>query len=609
MPKPCMCNLHKGALVPYWQFKSHLAMILKGKLGLWAPVNPDPVEFDEKVDAAVEGADSDEGDKNEEGDQHEAPQVETLFASEVTELVARNQVTVTGAEAMLQSTHRIYQPLLTEAKIPKTWYHCKKMSTEGKEPLFFTRDYCPKCDFLFPVDAKMELCGRCEQNTRYDGDKPARVAYFFDLADKVTRVFASKYTADLMSYGTKRARPTGRVENRELVDWWDSSIAAELFHDLPDEDKKDYLYFACSNDGVEVEKKVSYTPVTAKLMNMAADARGMLGSIWLLGFWPPKVKDYQAMLLPVVEMFAKHAPGEEPIDVYDAHLKQRSNKWVVLAQNTNDIRGVTPATCGKAPPSLVGSCNMCMQEGVRHRTTTVLPGAVRALPEAKDTVNDALREAYAAVFEANDDLAAFAEEGRPPKRNKASAVASGNRVRRGEAKEKDEAYKDVDHHTTMLWYHDKIKHTLYDLAHQLANVLKQILKFSKDKQKQDRKVFTPDARAYEVETLGRFPELAEKKGKKQKGESKWPKPPWVSPPANQDDVNSLPGRVQYPTGWPALRAIFLDLGFMKTSETLLLAGDVGAYVLRHAGIAPEYRDLFIEVLRVIERYTHKRTQM
>ena len=88
---------------------------------------------------------------------------------------------------------------------------------------------------------------------------------------------------------------------------------------------------------------------------------------------------------------------------------------------------------------------------------------------------------------------------------------------------------------------------------------------------------------------------------------KWPKAPWVSPQANQDDLNSLPGRVQYPTGWPALRAIYQDLGFMKTSETLLLAGDVGAYVLRHAGIEPEYRDLFIEVLRMIERYTHPRT--
>lgn len=41
---------------------------------------------------------------------------------------------------------------------------------------------------------------------------------------------------------------------------------------------------------------------------------------------------------------------------------------------------------------------------------------------------------------------------------------------------------------------------------------------------------------------------------------------------------------------------------MKTSETLLLAGDVGAYLLRFSGIEPVYRDLFIENLRLIERY-------
>ena len=503
-PRPCMCHMHKGQHASYKLHLAHAKMIAQGKLSVWVPPVPQPVAL------------GDEGGEGDEGDEYAAPEVESLFAAEVTELVARNQVTITGAEAMLQSTHRIYQPLLGDAKIPKTWYLCKKLATEGKEPVFFTRDYCPKCDFLFPVDENIEVCGRCEVKTRYEGAKPARVAYFFDLADKVTRMFASKYTADQVSYGTKRPRPTGSLENRELVDWWDCGIAAELFHNMNDEDKEDYLYFACSNDGVEVEKNVSYTPVTAKLLNVAPDARGMLGSIWLLGFWPPKVKDYQAMLQPVVEMFAEHAPGAEPIDVFDAHLGERRNKWLVMAQNNNDIRGVPAATCGKAPPSLEGSCNNCEQKGVSHRRTTVLPGVVRALPEGKDAINDALRKEYEAVFAADADMAAFAGEGRPKKRTKASAVASGNRVRQGEAPEKDEAFKDVDLHTTMLWYHNKIKHTLYDLAHQLANVLKHILKFLKDKQKHDKKVFTPEARAYEVETLGRFPELAENKGKKKK---------------------------------------------------------------------------------------------
>ena len=608
--------MHKGRLTSYLNYIRHAALIAQGRLGRWVPLADEAQELPDAGDQAPDDADDqdanndadgDEDNEGDEGDEGDGHNIEKMYAAEVQELVARDVVSVTGAEAMLQSTHRMYQPLLPSDKhtIPKTWYRCKQLASEGRLPEFFTRDYCPKCDFLFPKDDKVTECARCEKNTRYKDGKPARVAYFFDIADKVTRVYASEYSARQLAYGTSRPRPAGSLANRVLEDWWDGGIAQELFHNLSDAQKKDYMFFGCSNDGVEVEKNVSYTPATAKVMNAPPDARGMLGSIWLLGFWPPNIKDHQAMMQPIVEMFAKHAPGEEPIEVYDAHLGERRNKWLVMAQNNNDIRGVPAATCGKNPPALVGSCNNCKQEGVRHRFTTVLPGAVRALPEGKDALRDAYEEEFAAV----DDLAAFAGEGRPKKRTKKEAVASGNRVRQGEAKEKDEAFKDVDHHTSMLWYHDKIKHTLYDLAHQLANVLKHILKFMKNKQKKDKQVFTPAARAYEVETLGRFPHLAKRVGKQRKGVPLYSKAPWVSPQVNQDELDSLPDKVGYPTNWPALRAIYKDLGFMKTSETLLLAGDVGAYVLRHAGIDPEYRDLFIEVLRVIERYTHTHTHI
>jgi hypothetical protein len=205
---------------------------------------------------------------------------------------------------------------------------------------------------------------------------------------------------------------------------------------------------------------------------------GMLGAIWLLGYMPPKVKNYQSMLQPLVDMFAKHAPGETPIDVYDAYKEEDAQKWVVVAWLNNDIRGVPNATCGKCPPALVGSCNMCHQEGQVHRRTTVLPGAVRALPMAS-----ALRGEYKSEFVNADGVSPSACEPPPAKRTKTSAVASGNRVQRGESTAKEEAFKDVDLYTTSLWYHDKIGHTLYDLAHQFANVIKHVLKYQKNKKK------------------------------------------------------------------------------------------------------------------------------
>ena len=280
LPKQCPCNVHKGRFTSYHMYARHVAMIAQGSLARWDPLAAEVPALLDADDQAASDPDN-QADEGDEGDEGDDANVEKMYASEVQELVARNVVSVTGAEAMLQSTHRMYQPLLNPDKhiIPKTWYRCRKLASEGREPKFFTRDYCPKCDFLFPIDEKVEECERCEENFRYKDGKPARVAYFFDMADKVTRVFASKYSAQQVAYGTARPRPAANMANRVLQDWWDGGIAHELFHNLPDAEKGDYLYFGCSNDGVEVEKNVSYTPATAKVLNAPPDARGMLGSI------------------------------------------------------------------------------------------------------------------------------------------------------------------------------------------------------------------------------------------------------------------------------------------------------------------------------------------
>ena len=60
--------------------------------------------------------------------------------------------------------------------------------------------------------------------------------------------------------------------------------------------------------------------------------------------------------------------------------------------------------------------------------------------------------------------------------------------------------------------------------------------------------------------------------------------------------------LRLPSCYPGVRSLFADLGFMKTAETLLLAGDAGAYIMSHLDLAPNYRELFIEVLRLIARY-------
>ena len=90
------------------------------------------------------------------------------------------------------------------------------------------------------------------------------------------------------------------------------------------------------------------------------------------------------MFKPLVDMYSKLAPDKEGIEVFDAALGKNVRKWLVCAWLTNDVRGVPNATCGKAPPCLVGSCNMCTVGGHYHRATTVVPGAVWSLKPTHD---------------------------------------------------------------------------------------------------------------------------------------------------------------------------------------------------------------------------------
>ena len=116
-------------------------------------------------------------------------------------------------------------------------------------------------------------------------------------------------------------------------------------------------------------------------LNFPPVLRSLLASIWMFGIMPPKVKDYQQMLLPVVEQLAKFMPGPdgEDLRVWDADKEEWLDLRLILAQIINDIRAVPCGTCGKHPPCYVGSCNFCKQCGRRVHSRTVLGGAVRGV--------------------------------------------------------------------------------------------------------------------------------------------------------------------------------------------------------------------------------------
>jgi hypothetical protein len=219
------------------------------------------------------------------------------------------------------------------------------------------------------------------------------------------------------------------------------------------------------NDGVEVEKAVSYTPVTFKILSLPPGLRGALGTIVMIALLPPKIKNYNSMFRPIVDMLVALAPEGAGISVDSRTVS------LVVAWLLNDTRAVyTTAGPGKCPPAFVGSCVRCVVQGQRHLATTVLPGAVRLLP-----IGDPLRARYAEEFAAYRPLQMLADMPRCAKRTHASIIASGRRVMAG-APFKEEAFKGVSEYAR-LPYHNVAKHNVYDLAHALANMIKDMLKF------------------------------------------------------------------------------------------------------------------------------------
>jgi hypothetical protein len=207
------------------------------------------------------------------------------YAMEMSELVSTGAVNVTGMQKVLQSTSSHFQSYLPEPiVIPKTWYLARKIAVGGKEPLPFTRDFCPKCDHLFGVAKEDEKCPNCAAPTRYTFGKATRQAQYFDVADKCARLFATKYHASRILPATDKPCPTERPAAREISSAFDGSILQELYHDCTHDYKEFCLYFTCCNDGVEVTKGTSYTPITAELLNLPSELRGLLASIWLLGY-------------------------------------------------------------------------------------------------------------------------------------------------------------------------------------------------------------------------------------------------------------------------------------------------------------------------------------
>ena len=563
-------------------------------------------------------------DSSEDGDS--SPDNDTIFAHQVIDTVANNNVNLAGANAFLKAMLSCYGTTLREAghDPPSSMYRAEKLAKAFKSPArYIPRDFCPKCGWCFPVDADVRTCRRCSSfggtTTRCDPAtrKPWKQAYYLDVEQKIQSIFSSKYLFSQLQY-FKEPRPRGSVADemadRELTDVWDGEVLERLFHNYegPGHEKKNqFLYFSLCADGVEVKKRqdATYTPVTAKLLNWPPALRRLNTTIFLLAFFPPNVIDYGEMMSPIADTFALHQPGGTAIPV--SIKTRREEAWLMLVNAISDIRGIPVFTGGSHPPCKVGSCNNCKVRGFRASNRTVLAGAVRGLGVCVD--DELLRTAYGNEFWYLTELNKYSEDFWPKTRKPIAIVEEGEARHEAsiqqivEQKAKQTiskrrakfAYHTRDPFSSKLPYWNVHEQTTYDSAHEHSNLVKQIFGFMLNNGKKSKSTFPPGMRLEEARIRKSMKRYQKPEGKN------WPIADWQADVAGKQRIDALHTFCPVPKEWPPVRKYKAHAGFVKCSEWILLAGDAGCYVLRASGIRGNVLGVWIELLRILERMMRK----
>lgn len=350
------------------------------------------------------------------------------------------------------------------------------------------------------------------------------------------------------------------------------------------------MYLSPTCDGTEVQKDVSYTPFTTKILNLTSGLRSLAGNIKLHAVFPPHIKDYNGLLLPIAEEFEKLRPGGgNPIPIDHPETNELMHLYVHLAYFVNDLRGAANCTGGHQTPAYVGACSICNIGGVRSHGTQQYPSSVRALPR-----NHALRATWKEEFKHVPKLADLAGLGTPGKRNKKDAIASGMRT---ETKASPEAFKSVSSFTKILPYHDPTKHAFADNAHTLANFVKQVTGMIGDLARKGTRIFRAKHRKNELKTK-RFAYM-----KSQAGTAPV-RPKWQATKARVKLIEDAQALCKRPKEWPSLGPMF-SKEVKKTSELLLCAGPVGAYYLQYVDIDDDIKANMIKVFRLMGILQHK----
>jgi hypothetical protein len=195
-------------------------------------------------------------------------------------------------------------------------------------------------------------------------------ALYYDLAARIRATWANPIYAAAGRHAETLELQTGVLPaNRVLRNSHDGSIMCDtdFFPKVPkDSPERRYcMHLMCCWDAAEWKKGQSFTPILGVVLDWPLEVRNAQGSLWCMGVFPDKIRNYQNMHRPNAEQFAACGPDSDGVEIVDAFDGTTHTSYVAIVIMLNDLRGYYQSSMGKSAPCYVGNCPMC---GVTVRT-------------------------------------------------------------------------------------------------------------------------------------------------------------------------------------------------------------------------------------------------
>ena len=394
----------------------------------------------------------------------------------------------------------------------------------------------------------------------------------------------------LRGWKTRVVHTDGRIDS-----WTDGSIfrgtaGVDLFKNVAEHD--DVLPFALCTDStvVKLGAQTSLTPCTCDNLALPLWLRMVFQSKFLWAVLPEGAKPNALYALPFLEDGARFRTGTEGIDI-DGTFRV----FVTIAHLISDTRGVGSMLNCKEIGSIIGACQQCTVTAYVNKQlgSQYYPSAIRTTPQESPQ-----RVAFETLYRKLPLLAARAQGPTPRSTTHAQLMASATRaeticalpVQHGtgtinKANLKKEPMKGHNPYTATFGL-DIVVQNVTDAAHAIDNTVRDCFT-----------LFDPAERGRNTCYVSRKVKgFLNAVGQTQAGTT----PAWQASASKSKHVNHrvIPYiRTRLPSSWAGLA---IKLRKNSTSQNLLLAGDLGCYILRFYDLPPPSTQLFVRLFRVME---------